>query len=276
MSLVSSLQLTEILWPDGTRVWTSLEGENPGGSIKDHMVLHELRAWLESGRLRPGQTVAEVSAGSTARSLAHYARELGLRCVLFLPTGTSAETLAGLQSMGAEVHLGPADASLYAALDDHCAETGAIPFDQFKDRGKRRHYERLGREVAARLGRIDLVLGAVGTGHSLLGLAAGLEPRPRTVSVEPLDTEIEGVRNLERLHFGDIDPCSPDSFDERILVEAGAIDPSPQVLSSDGPLHTTASFELVLAGARARLDEARGSRVFLIGAANRRARRSGT
>src|SRR4051812_41750422 len=87
------------------KLYTTLEGENPGGSVKDRMVLGYLAEKLADHTLRVGDRVSEISAGSTARSLAVHGRKLGLEVVLFVPDYLSAEEIEFLRSTGSEVHL---------------------------------------------------------------------------------------------------------------------------------------------------------------------------
>src|SRR5687767_10373902 len=89
----------------GQKVFTSLEGENPGGSIKDRMVHGEIQALMRKGLLKPGDAISEVSAGSTAKSMAHYCPLYGVKCVLFVPSSTDPAVLDTLKKNGANLHV---------------------------------------------------------------------------------------------------------------------------------------------------------------------------
>jgi cysteine synthase A len=204
-----SLRLvTRIVEVPGLRAHTSLEGLNPGGSIKDHMVAGELADWRSQGLLRPGRILVEASAGSTGRSLAHYARQAGCRCVIFAPATLPQTHLKAferdLEKQGASLVVAPPDA-IFEQLRAFCAKNDALYLDQMRPE-RRKHYAPLGARIQQELGAIDVLVGAVGTGHSLLGIAEGINPRPRVVSVEPLGAEIPGIRNVEATRFGAEDP----------------------------------------------------------------------
>jgi pyridoxal-phosphate dependent enzyme len=251
------------------RVFTSLEGHNPGGSIKDWMVAGELAALVRAGALAKGDCIAEASAGSTARSLAVFSKQVGLRCVLFVPNRMSCHELTELIQLGADVRPVEIEGA-YERFDAFCAATGARSFNQLKDVTKRRHYHSFGRFVSHMLGPIDVVVGAVGTGHSLVGVSEGIESNPVIVSAEPLRGGIPGIRNVVGTRYGDDDPCNETWFDRRIEVGSADYFPGSDVETTSGPIHVSDSFRVVLGAARVLVAEAARLRLFLVGASNTR------
>src|ERR1051326_7261280 len=107
---MQEIQVVEILDPrirrGGARLFTTLEGDNPSGSMKDRMVRGELDELIAAGKLKPGDRVSEVSAGSTARSLAYHCHELGLVCDLFVPDIIPTEETDVFERLGANVYRG--------------------------------------------------------------------------------------------------------------------------------------------------------------------------
>jgi cysteine synthase len=254
----------------GHRILTSLEGENPGGSIKDHMVKNELQSLLQAGRLRPGQAVSELSAGSTALSLAHYCRELSLRCILFLPDTVSPELVARLQKQADEVHL-LEPTTAYEEYGKICAVKGYHPLNQLFDEKKKTHYHALGRQILNYAPKVTHLVGAVGTGHSLLGIAQGANIR--AISAEPVPPwKISGCRNIDAERYGAEDRCTPDLFARRVRLESSSnsIFPSLYVQSHLGRLEISSSFQLVLGAIKQILNGLTSTTVFAVGAANRR------
>ncbi len=257
----------------GHRIFTSLEGELPGGSIKDRMVAGEMARWAAAGELRPGRILTEASAGSTAKSLAHYAHEAGCRCVIFaldsLPRQHLQLLRVDLEKQGAELRVVPLS-DILDRIHAFSKENHALYLNQMAADGKRGHYTGFGRVIAEKLGSIDALIGAVGTGHSLLGTAAGLPPSTSIISAEPSEGEVPGVRNVAQTRFGDGDPVAPGDFTRRILVPAPPS--SNQVIfeSSAGPVQGGGSFALVLSAAAEYLRNTENKQVFLIGAANYR------
>lgn len=257
----------------GPEFWTTLEGENPGGSIKDRMVLPELERALKTGELRPGDTVSEISAGSTALSLAYHAARLGLGCRLFIPDGTPAEARQKLTALGAQLTLCNPETA-YQRYDEFLLHGGCWPLHQMKNPRLRDHYRRWLRQCREETPHFPrdtgLVVGAVGTGHSLLGAADALnvpcwaaEPRPG----EP----VMGVRNLTQLNFGPEDPCDLSLLQHRREIGRGDYFPDGDILSDLGPLQVSDSFRLALGAAlQAAREMPQLRRIFVIGSHNRR------
>jgi cystathionine beta-synthase len=90
-------------------LFLKLESQNPGGSIKDRIGLAMIDAAERDGRLRPGGTIVEATAGNTGLGLALVGRAKGYRVVLVVPDKMSTEKVLHLKAMGAEVHLTRSD-----------------------------------------------------------------------------------------------------------------------------------------------------------------------
>lgn len=90
-------------------LYLKLESQNPGGSIKDRVGLAMIDAAERDGRLRPGGTIVEATAGNTGLGLALVGRAKGYRVVLVVPDKMSTEKVLHLKAMGAEVHITRSD-----------------------------------------------------------------------------------------------------------------------------------------------------------------------
>ena len=90
-------------------LFLKLESQNPGGSIKDRIGLSMIEAAERDGRLQPGGTVVEATAGNTGLGLALVARAKGYRVVLVVPDKMSTEKVLHLKALGAEVHMTRSD-----------------------------------------------------------------------------------------------------------------------------------------------------------------------
>jgi cysteine synthase len=86
-------------------LFLKLESQNPGGSIKDRIGLAMIDAAERDGRLQPGGTIVEATAGNTGLGLALVGRAKGYRVVLVVPDKMSTEKVLHLKAMGAEVHI---------------------------------------------------------------------------------------------------------------------------------------------------------------------------
>lgn len=251
------------------------------------MVRSELDHLIARGALKPGDTISEISAGSTAESLAYHCRELGLNCTLFVPKSLSEKMLEKLRGFGAELHLlDPKNA--YALYDDFTAKNEVRKFDQVADRNLRRHYEELGQHLHD-LGQISKIIGCVGTGHSLVGIGKGFGSLEVLVSAEPLLPQtVSGIRNIRFESMGEKDPYELAHLIPRIEINAkdsmlyhgiatdlGTITASPSFGVALGALDIVLGAPDIALGApssasKAVIQDNEPISVFVIGAANRR------
>ncbi len=188
------------------RIFAKLEGQNPGGSVKDRAALYIVRDAIATGTLRPGGTIVEGTAGNTGIGLAVVANAMGFRTVIVIPQTQSQEKKDALRLMGAHLIEVPAkpyrDPDNYVKLSGRLASrlaqsepNGAIwanQFDNVANRGA--HIEGTGPEIYAQLkGRIDGFVAAVGTGGTLAGTGIALkerDPNIQVVAADPLGAAI--------------------------------------------------------------------------------------
>src|SRR3979409_1034664 len=93
------------------RLFVQLENQNPGGSIKDRIGLYLIEAAEREGKIKPGGTLIEATAGNTGLGLALVAGQKGYRLLLVIPDKMSQEKIFHLRAMGAEVQLTRSDVS---------------------------------------------------------------------------------------------------------------------------------------------------------------------
>ena len=142
---------------EGVRLLAKLESVNPLSSIKDRAALFMLRAAEERGELRPGGTVVEATSGNTGIALAALAAARGHRCVIVLPDSATAERIALLRALGAEVVRTPREAGYQGAIaradEIHTATPGSWFTCQHQNEDNvRAHYETTGPEIWADTG----------------------------------------------------------------------------------------------------------------------------
>src|SRR5712671_2488642 len=111
LRLVGHTPLIEIIRLDRgcCRLFVKLEGQNPGGSIKDRPALSMVTAFERDGSLRPGGTLVEATAGNTGLGLALVAVLKGYRLILVIPDKMSREKIAHLHALGTEIKLTRSD-----------------------------------------------------------------------------------------------------------------------------------------------------------------------
>jgi cystathionine beta-synthase len=180
------------------RLFLKLENQNPGGSIKDRIALSMIGAAEAEGRLKPGGTIIEATAGNTGLGLAQVAAAKGYRLVLVIPDKMSKEKVAHLRALGTEViwtrsDVGKGHPEYYqdmaAAL---AAQTpGSIYINQFENPANPlAHETTTGPEIFEQMGGdIDAMVVGVGSGGTLTGLGRFFKahsPKTKMVLADPL------------------------------------------------------------------------------------------
>jgi cystathionine beta-synthase len=161
-------------------LFLKLENQNPGGSIKDRVGLYLIEAAEREGKLKPGGTLIEATAGNTGLGLALVAGQKGYRLLLVIPDKMSQEKIFHLKAMGAEVQLTRSDVSkghpeYYRDVAERLArETpNSVYVNQFGNKANpQAHEETTAPEIWAQMNhRLDAVVCGVGTGGTMTGLS---------------------------------------------------------------------------------------------------------
>jgi S-sulfo-L-cysteine synthase (O-acetyl-L-serine-dependent) len=181
-----------------------LEGNNPGGSVKDRPALSMIRRAEERGESKPGDRLIEATSGNTGIALAMIAAMKGYRMTLIMPDNLSAERRASMTAYGAELILTPASKGGMEYARDLAAEMQARGegkvLDQFANGDNPRvHYETTGPEVWRDTGgRITHFVSAMGTTGTIMGVSRFLKERNSGVQIigaQPAEgSQIPGIR----------------------------------------------------------------------------------
>ena len=162
------------------QLFLKLENQNPGGSIKDRIGLYLIEAAEREGKIKPGGTLIEATAGNTGLGLALVAGQKGYRLLLVIPDKMSQEKIFHLKAMGAEVQLTRSDVSkghpeYYRDVAERLAGETPNSFyvNQFGNPANpRAHEETTGPEIWKQTQqRLDAVVCGVGTGGTMTGLS---------------------------------------------------------------------------------------------------------
>jgi cysteine synthase A len=184
----------------GCEILGKAEFMNPGQSVKDRAALGIIRDAERNGRLKPGGTIVEGTAGNTGIGLAMVGRALGYRSVIVIPETQSQEKKDTLRHMGAELIEVPAvpykDPNNYVKYSGRLAEelnakepNGAIWANQFDNVANRQiHVETTGPEIWNQTdGKVAGFVSAIGTGGTLAGVAAALRAKNPNVKIALAD-----------------------------------------------------------------------------------------
>ncbi len=210
----------------GVRLFAKLEGQNPGGSVKDRIALAMVEDAERTGKLRPGDTVLEPSSGNTGIGLALVCRVKGYRLKVVLPENVSPERRQLLEIFGAEVISSPAEEGSNGAIrlsQELDKEGGVVLLYQYGNPAHPdAHYRGTGPEIWADCPEVDVFVAGLGTTGTLMGVGRYLKernPAVKIVAVEPPAGELfQGLRSMDE---GYIPPIfDPDVLDRRLIVRA--------------------------------------------------------
>jgi cysteine synthase A len=219
-------RLIEVAEPGSAEVWVKLEGQNPGGSIKDRTALGMILDAEARGLLEPGGTIVEPTSGNTGIGLAQIASARGYRLILCLPSSMSEERKRTLLAYGAELVLTDPERRMLAAIEKAEQirdELGAWMPNQFSNPANVRvHYETTAPELWEQMdGRIDAFVYGSGTGGTISGVGRFLKernPHALVVAVEPARSPVLSGGERGQHQFQGMGPgFVPDNFDRSVV-----------------------------------------------------------
>ncbi|WP_022885030.1 PLP-dependent cysteine synthase family protein [Glaciibacter superstes] len=264
------VELRTVVPANGARVFAKLEWANPTGSMKDRMARAAIEGAVRDGLLKPGGTVVEYTAGTTGISLAFVCAVLGFNLHIVFSDAFSQEKRRTMLAFGAtveDIHSdgGAITESLVKAMIARAAEASSAPgnwwCDQLNNRDAITGYLPMGEEIWEQShGRIDAFVHAVGTAHSLHGVARALhshDPSIRIFAVEPSESAVlsggpSGPNRIEGIGIGFVPPLwEPDEVDDVLTVSADeAMDMARRLAREEGLFAGTSSGANVVAALR--------------------------
>lgn len=195
------LRIGRLAGPESAEVFAKLEFLNPGGSVKDRAALGMILEAERQGKLHPGSTIVEATAGNTGVGLALVGVNRGYRVVLFVPEGFAEEKCILMRGFGAEVHRTPLEEGMAGAIRRAQALAkgnpdvfAALQFDN--PANPQFHHDTTAVEMWQQMeGRVDGFVAGVGTGGTFTGIARYFKeknPRVHTVAVETEGSILQG------------------------------------------------------------------------------------
>lgn len=206
LDLIGNTPLAEIrrvIRKPGVAVYGKLEGQNPGGSVKDRPALGMIRGALERGEIGPGVRLVEATSGNTGIALAMIARLYNLDITLIMPDNSTDERVQTMRAYGAEVILTPAARTIEYSrelAEEMVAKGGYLMLNQFANPDNWGiHYRTTGPEIwRDTAGQITHFVSSMGTTGTIMGVSRYLKemnPNIQIVGVQPTDgSSIPGIR----------------------------------------------------------------------------------
>lgn len=194
------LEITGFDLPKGTKIYAKLEFFNPGGSVKDRLGMEMIESAIKEGKLKPGGTVIEPTAGNTGIGVGLAAIKHNIKAIFVVPEKFSMEKQRLMQALGAEVVHTPTSEGMSGAIKKSEELAAKMPdayvLAQFHNPANpRAYYKTLGPELLTQLENIDVFVAGAGTGGTFTGTATYLKeklPHVRTVIVEPQGSILNG------------------------------------------------------------------------------------
>ncbi|MEN2283838.1 cysteine synthase CysM [Algoriphagus sp. SE2] len=185
------------------KILCKLEGQNPGGSVKDRAAYNMIRSALDRGDIKAGDKLVEATSGNTGIALAMVAKTLGLDMTLIMPDNSTKERILSMKAYGAKVILTPAAQTIEYSrtlAEKMNKEEGYFLLNQFSNPDNYlAHYKTTGPEIWKDTeGKITHFVSAMGTTGTIMGVSMYLKeqkPSIQIVGTQPTDgSSIPGIR----------------------------------------------------------------------------------
>lgn len=195
------LKLNNISTKEGVNIYAKIEGTSPGGSCKDRVGIYMVEKAEKEGKLKPGSTIIEATAGNTGIGIALAAINKGYKIIFIVPDKFSIEKQKIMKALGAEIINTPKEEGMEGAINLANSLLSEIPnslsLNQFKNEANPlAHYETTGRELYDGLdGQIDYFVAGAGSGGTISGVLKFLKENISEVKgilADPVGSIISG------------------------------------------------------------------------------------
>lgn len=224
------------------KLFFKLEGQNPGGSVKDRPAYNMIKSGLERGDFSKESKLIEATSGNTGIALAMIAGIFGLNIELVMPENSTKERVQTMRAYGAKVTLTPSDVGIEGARDyaeAKVSDEGYIILNQFANNDNwKAHYITTGPEIwNDTKGEITHFVSSMGTTGTIMGTSTYLKeqnPSVQIVGVQPTDeSRIPGIRKWPEEYLPKIfDAKKVDSIME--VSEQDAVSMAKKLAKSEG------------------------------------------
>jgi len=192
-----------ILIKEGVSLYLKLEGNNPGGSVKDRAAYNMIATALEKGDLQKNDYLIEATSGNTGIALAMIAQQFGIKIELVMPENSTKERVQTMQAYGAKVTLTSSDIGIEGSrtyAEKMVKEKGYKMLNQFANEDNwKAHYKTTGPEIWRDTnGEITHFVSAMGTTGTIMGTSTFLKEKNKNIQIigaQPTDnSRIPGIR----------------------------------------------------------------------------------
>ncbi len=184
-------------------IYAKLEGQNPGGSVKDRAAFNMIDSALKRGDIKKGDRLIEATSGNTGIALAMVAQSLGLDLTLIMPDNSTSERVKTMEAYGATLILTPADRTIEYSrelAEEKAEKEGYYILNQFANPDNyEMHYKTTGPEIWNDTnGKITHFVSAMGTTGTIMGVSRYLKEKNKDIQIvgtQPKDgSSIPGIR----------------------------------------------------------------------------------
>lgn len=226
------VRLTKVVSEFPGNYWAKIESFNPGQSAKDRIAAFIIDEAERSGLLTPGATIVETTSGNTGFSLAMVSVLKGYKCILAVSSKSSPDKIDMLRSMGAEVHVCPAN----VAADDprsyykvaqriHEQTPGSVYINQyFNALNTAAHYYSTGPEIWEQTsGKITHLIACSGTGGTISGTAQYLKeknPNIKVIGIDAYGSVLQKYHETGQLDPNEIYPYRIEGLGKNLIPTA--------------------------------------------------------
>jgi cysteine synthase B len=188
-------------------IYGKLEGNNPGGSVKDRAAYGMIKGALDRGAIKPGDKLIEATSGNTGIALAMIARIMGLNMTLIMPDNSTRERVLCMEAYGAKVILTPSARTIEYSrelAEEMSAKEGYYLLNQFANEDNyMMHYRTTGPEIWRDTnGKVTHFVSAMGTTGTIMGVSRFLKeqnPAVQIIGTQPTEGScIPGIRRWSK------------------------------------------------------------------------------
>ena len=218
------VEIKKIAINKGVTIYGKLEGNNPGGSVKDRAAYGMIKGAIERGEIRDGVKLIEATSGNTGIALAMIASLFGVPIELVMPEDATRERILTMEAFGAKVTLTPKAQSMEGAIDYANAQLikgGYLMLNQFSNPDNPgMHYKSTGPEIWKDTNhQVTHFVSSMGTTGTIMGVSRYLKeqnPQVQIVGCQPTDgSKIPGIRKWPAAYMPSIfDPKRVDQIIE--------------------------------------------------------------